>query len=268
MENNIKIIDYNSFPITFDVTKKNVMINATEMAAYFDKQPVHWLNLGHVKDYIAKLSKLRNRSLADLVIVTRGGANPGTWMHKDLALEFARWLSPEFGIWCNDRILELIAHGATALIPENLLNPDYIISVMTALKEEREEKARLMDVNLEQHKELEKQAPKVEYYERVLTSKGVLATTQIASDLGMSAAKLNQILFDELGWQFKVNGVWVPSFKIKNLDYMKSKTYTTTNERGETVAHQHFYWTQKGRAALMLELRKRELKIKHQNQQP
>lgn len=32
-------------------------------------------------------------------------------MHEDVALEFARWLSPMFAIWCNDRIKELLTEG-------------------------------------------------------------------------------------------------------------------------------------------------------------
>lgn len=32
-------------------------------------------------------------------------------MHEDVALEFARWLSPQFAIWCNDRIKELFKEG-------------------------------------------------------------------------------------------------------------------------------------------------------------
>lgn len=32
-------------------------------------------------------------------------------MHEDVALEFARWLSPEFAIWCNDRIKDLFRQG-------------------------------------------------------------------------------------------------------------------------------------------------------------
>lgn len=251
---------YHEFPITFDVNRNRVMINATQMAAYFDKQPVHWLNLQYTKEFLEKLSKLRNRSLAENVHVIRGGNAAGTWMHEDVAIEFARWLSPEFAIWCNDRVRELIKHGATAIVPENLLNPDYIIEIMQALKSEREEKARLLIDNIEQQKVIEKQAVKVEYHDRVLQSQGVLAITQIAADLGIAGAKLNMMLF-EWGWQFKVNGVWVPSAKIKHLDYMRSKTHTTTNERGETQVHQHFYWTQKGRAAIMFEMKKIEDKI-------
>ena len=51
------------------------------------------------------------------VVTKRGGdkhAEQGTWMHEDVALEFARWLSPEFAIWCNDRIKELLTMGMTA----------------------------------------------------------------------------------------------------------------------------------------------------------
>ena len=37
-------------------------------------------------------------------------------MHEDVALEFARWLSPAFAIWCNDRIKELLLNGQTNLV--------------------------------------------------------------------------------------------------------------------------------------------------------
>lgn len=35
-------------------------------------------------------------------------------MHEDVALEFARWLSPAFAIWCNDRIKELLMNGTVS----------------------------------------------------------------------------------------------------------------------------------------------------------
>lgn len=36
-------------------------------------------------------------------------------MHEDVALEFARWLSPAFAIWCNDRIKELLLTGKASI---------------------------------------------------------------------------------------------------------------------------------------------------------
>lgn len=36
-----------------------------------------------------------------LIVTTNGGQIQGTWMHEDVALEFARWLNPAFAIWCH-----------------------------------------------------------------------------------------------------------------------------------------------------------------------
>lgn len=46
---------------------------------------------------------VRNCTYNDLVIVKEGSPQTGggTWMHEDVALEFARWLSLAFAIWCN-----------------------------------------------------------------------------------------------------------------------------------------------------------------------
>ena len=93
------------------------MVNATQMAKPFGKQPIFWLNNQSTKEFLAQLSELRNLSSADLVRVTKGGNDKklqGTWMHEDVALEFARWLSPAFAIWCNDRIKELLLTGTAS----------------------------------------------------------------------------------------------------------------------------------------------------------
>jgi hypothetical protein len=100
---------YQGNPVNFSIDG-NVMVSATNMAKPFGnvKQPIHWLKNQQTKDFLAELSKLRILSLADLVQVKKGGINPGTWFHEDVALEFARWLSPSFAIWCNDRIKEIL----------------------------------------------------------------------------------------------------------------------------------------------------------------
>lgn len=105
---------YEGTPIAFS-NKKDVMVNATQMAKPFGKQPIKWLETNQSKSYIEELAKLRKRSLTDLVHVKKGGHNAGTWMHQDVALEFARWLSPKFAIWTNDRIRELLLQGYTSL---------------------------------------------------------------------------------------------------------------------------------------------------------
>lgn len=110
---------YEGTPIAFS-NKKDVMVNATQMAKPFGKQPIKWLETNQSKSYIEELAKLRKRSLTDLVHVKKGGHNAGTWMHQDVALEFARWLSPKFAIWTNDRIRELLLQGHTTLSNDTL----------------------------------------------------------------------------------------------------------------------------------------------------
>lgn len=120
---------YNGNPISF-AQGDNVMVNATQMAKQFGKQPVFWLNNQYTKEFLGELSKLRNLSLADLVQVTKGGSNPGTWMHEDVAIEFARWLSPGFAIWCNDRIKEIL-QGQQCYTSKGLVHLQNEIALLT-----------------------------------------------------------------------------------------------------------------------------------------
>ena len=106
--------NYEGNPVSFS-TDNGIMVNATEMAKPFGKQPIDFLKNQQTTEFLDELSKLRILSLENLVKVQKGGANPGTWMHEDVALEFARWLSPKFGIWCNDRIKELLTKGQTSI---------------------------------------------------------------------------------------------------------------------------------------------------------
>jgi hypothetical protein len=132
--------DYEGNPVSF-MTEGGIMVNATEMAKPFgdSKRPKEWLRLSQSKEFIQALLDLKNSeggippsgggtevrilTSEELVQVKKGGANQGTWMHEDVAMEFARWLSPRFGIWCNDRIKELLTKGKTPLYPTTL-NPE------------------------------------------------------------------------------------------------------------------------------------------------
>lgn len=115
METLSKVFNYNGSKITFN---KNgvVMINATEMAKPFGKLAKDWLSNKSTKEFLASLSAVRRIPLTGLVIIKQGGnSDQGTWMHEDVALEFARWLSPAFAIWCNDRIKELLTTGVSTV---------------------------------------------------------------------------------------------------------------------------------------------------------
>ena len=161
------VYDYKGSKISF-ANGKNVMVNATEMAKSFDKRPAKWLELPSTKEFLAALTAIRKSDTA-LIQTNSGGINGGggTWMHEDVALEFARWLSPSFAIWCNDRIKELLKYGMTATQPtldEMVNNPDLVIRMATQLKQEREEKARL---EAENKRIIEETAPAVTFTQAV-----------------------------------------------------------------------------------------------------
>ena len=107
------------------------MINATEMAKPFGKSPKDFLKTEQTKVYIGTLGEVKKILSSDLVRVIYGD-NGGTWMHEDVAMEFARWLSPAFAIWCNDRIKELLQYGMTATQPtlEQMITTPILLSVL------------------------------------------------------------------------------------------------------------------------------------------
>ena len=116
--NDIQIFNYKENPVTFQVGNTDIMINATEMAKPFGKQPSDWLRLKSTEEFLTALASVRGIPRTDMLLKIQGGGIQGTWMHEDVALEFARWLSPAFAIWCNDRIKELLKNGSTEL-PSN-----------------------------------------------------------------------------------------------------------------------------------------------------
>lgn len=124
--------DYNGHGITFSSGPKYFMLNATKMSKPFGKRPVDWLNLSSTKEFLAAISNVRKSNICELVITKQGSSvnGGGTWFHEDVAIEFARWLSPVFAIWCNDRIKELLTMGhAEIAVPSGYVPPSLVPEV-------------------------------------------------------------------------------------------------------------------------------------------
>lgn len=232
--------------ITFQRDGGNVMVNATEMAKNFGTAPAQWFRTIQYTNFITALSTVHKCTPADLVIIINGGSNPGTWMHEDVAIEFARWLSPAFAIWCNDRTKELLKYGATAINPEDLLNPDFIISLATELKNERA-KTALLEARAEaQQGQLKLSAPKVQYFDEVLQAEGLIATNIIAKELGMSAVGLNKFLHEKK-IIYRTSDTWVLYHDYQNKGYTGTKTHSYADSYNNTRTQIHTYWTEPGR---------------------
>lgn len=89
-----KTYDYEGNSITFR-RGDAVMVSATEMAKPFGKTTKDWLRNQSTQEFISTLSAVRQILPTDLVVIKQGGnGEQGTWFHEDVAMEFARWLSP------------------------------------------------------------------------------------------------------------------------------------------------------------------------------
>ncbi|HCZ0901341.1 TPA: phage antirepressor [Staphylococcus aureus] len=151
------------------------------------------------------------------------------------AKRFKRWVTSDVlpairkhGIYATDNVIE-----------QTLKDPDYIITVLTEYKKEKEH-------NLLLQQEIGELKPKADYVDEILKSTGTLATTQIAADYGISAQKLNKLLH-EARLQRKVNKQWVLYSEHMGKSYTDSDTITIVRSDGREDTVLQTRWTQKGR---------------------
>ena len=249
---NVVKYEYQGNPISFS-NENGVMVNATNMAKPFGKRPVDWLQNKTTQEFLSVFSKVRKSTLADLVQVTQGGAYPGTWMHEDVALEFARWLSPQFAIWCNSKIKELLTQGVTTIANDDETIAKALDILNQRLAKAKEEK-RLLENQVEsqrvlidtQDNEIRKSAPKVEYFDNVMQSNTTMTITQIANTLGTTAEKLNKNL-KACGFLYYQSGQWLVRSPYNNMGLHATRTQTFTRCDGSTGTTQYTVYTEKGK---------------------
>lgn len=95
-------------------------------------------------------------------------------------------------------------------------------------------------------RQMEQQAPLVEYASNVLNSESTYTTTQIAKELGMSAQLLNRLL-RAYGIQFRQSGQWQLYSKYDNKGYTKTRTHTYKKKDGRIQSLLTTVWTEAGR---------------------
>lgn len=91
--------------------------------------------------------------------------------------------------------------------------------------------------------------PKADYLDKLLKNKGLVTTTAIAKDYGMSAKTFNRTLHD-LSIQFKQSGQWFLYAKYQDRGYTQSETVDITHKDGSKDVKMNTKWTQKGRLFL------------------
>lgn len=164
-----QIFQYNGSPVSFQ-KGNSVMINATQMAKPFGKRPNDYLSLPSTNELLRAITRKLCISDNQLVITKAGSPQNGggTWMHEDVALDFAQWLSVDFRLWVNDRIKELLTTGVTTVSNDD----EAIVYAMSVLQKRLEqakaEKAMLEADNQQKDAKIAKLQPKADFADAAL----------------------------------------------------------------------------------------------------
>lgn len=161
----------------------------------------------------------------------------------------------EFKHWVTHEVLPSIRKHGAYMTPETIekaiYNPDFIINLATKLKEERT--GRLIA-----EQRVNELQPKADYYDLILANKGLVTTTSIAKNYGMSASAFNQLLHS-LGIQFNQSGSWYLYSKYQNHGYTHTVPVAFKHRDGRDDVKPNTKWTQKGHVFLYEELKKNDV---------
>lgn len=226
-EDVVEIYYYNDdFPVTFRNKDGHTMVNATQMAKGFGKQPTEWLRLAATAEYRRKLVECGESTNFDSQVITmRGRAYGATWIEKSLAMEFARWLSPDFSRWCNDKLSDLAAIGLVPY-PQNPIPEPNDKAVGFAVPKNFEEALMLA---YQQAKKIRENEHKVAYYDNLVENRDWFTTTRIAEELQVTPYHLHMFLKDM--------GIVTYS--------PKKKEWSVNNEYKSLQFDVPYYWTNK-----------------------
>lgn len=102
-------------------------LNLTDMwkAAGSDKakQPANWLASSQAREFIDFVGDMQTPRNSGSLVETKEGRGGGTWAHWQIAMAYAKYLSPAFHAWCNDVVRahmqgQSVAQGAGVSLAE------------------------------------------------------------------------------------------------------------------------------------------------------
>lgn len=115
---------------SFNQRENDGYVNLGQLCATHGKKFSNWSRLNSSGEYLQALAETlaqshsSDMSTGDLIVSTIGGKDGSqTWGHPLVAIEVARWISPGFGVWCNQHIKTLVETGSTAIASQQPPQP-------------------------------------------------------------------------------------------------------------------------------------------------
>ena len=251
---NSQVFLYNNEPVTFQLEGESKMVNATQMAKPFNKRVANWLQGKQTQELITILSAETGIPASGLVVTNKGGINQqGTWLHIDLALIFAQWLSPRFYFWCNAKVMELMNNGYALSEEFKQQMSEQIQTLCLGMEKLKESHAAVLKRNEELESIIRNgiERPKplpAHSYQRTYT------ITSIARELGILPEELNDHL--RRNWvQHKIDGFWELQPEYQGQGYAITKygtnDYVETDGSYHEIPYHYLVWTKKGKEMIL-----------------
>lgn len=240
------VLTYEGSNITF-WKGNNVMVNATQMAKPFGRKPRNWLDLPGTIQFIDTLLAVRKSDRSEFIKTING---VGTWFHQDVALEFARWLSPKFAIWTNDQIKELLTTGVATVNNDDETIVNAMMILQRRLDAHRQRVQILEGQNKIQQEKIKELAPKAEYTDNVLHSVNDYTMTAMAKELNFRSTNVFASLLVSKGIMFRQSGRYYLTAKYAGKDNTKTRTHHYKNSNDDDCTNTITTWTEKGREFL------------------
>jgi prophage antirepressor-like protein len=161
----------------------------------------------------------------------------------DSAKQFKRWITAE--------VLPAIRRTGGYMMTRPEETPEEIMARALKVAEEtlerhRQQNQMLMGENQSLNNEVRTLAPKAQYFDEVLQSTTTYTMTQVAKELGMSAAALERLLHQK-GIIFKQSTTWLPYSKYQGMEYHKFRTHRYIKADGTNGSNTILVWTEKGK---------------------
>lgn len=178
-------------PVSFIAANGKLMINITPMSKGFGVVPTIMLHRPEIMRYRQELvDKGISENLESQVFTVRGRNHGATWVEQSLAIEYARILSPEFSVWCNNCVSEVMTKG--------LVTMDGVSGVQVPAVLNMDEARQLIVQQQEQIQTQQSQISevhhKVEFYDNIIENRDFFTTTFIANELDTTAYQLHTFL--------------------------------------------------------------------------
>ncbi|WP_066570344.1 KilA-N domain-containing protein [Snodgrassella sp. CFCC 13594] len=85
--------------------------SATDVARPYGKRPVDWLKNPETERYVDALCRKYEVRKSHFIKTSKGRGKNGTWLHRKLAIPFARWLDVDMAIWLDEKLEAIIFDG-------------------------------------------------------------------------------------------------------------------------------------------------------------